>query len=175
MSTWHYRAGARHPCAMALDRRNDAVYRPGMLGVARRVSAGVVLLLMAAGLWTTGTHGPTPDRQLVALALVVLWGGGGLALIAGLRGARIVGLALAIVGGAVGLVFAIQGVDGPDALLGLFFSPADTARWYVVMPTGWGMVVLSGLAALLLALPFRPPGEVVDQAPASETTEEDPY
>lgn len=132
-----------------------------MLGVARRVTAGVVLLLLAAVLYTTGTHGPTPDRHLVALGLIVLWGGCGLALFAGMRWAREAGLVLALVAGIAGLVLAIQGVDSPDALLDFLFSPADTSRWYVVMPTGWLLAILSGLVVLLLALPFHQSGDTV--------------
>ena len=126
-----------------------------MLGTVRRVVAGAILTLLGFWLLYSGNHGPDAGRQAVVVVLAAAWGACGVALFADWSRARLVGLAASLLGLALGLVLAIQGIDGPDILLDLLFSPADTGRWYVVMPTGWMLAILSGIAVALLALPFR--------------------
>lgn len=111
--------------------------------------------MLGFALLTTGSHGPNAGRMAFAVVLFAAWGGCGIALFTDVPWARTVGLAASLLGLVAGLVLATQGIDSPDALLEVLFSPEDAGRRYVVMPTGWGFAVLSGIAGALLLLPFR--------------------
>jgi hypothetical protein len=115
-----------------------------MLGSLRRVAAAAVFIVLGLGLLLMA-------RSPWGLA----WGACAVALLANVPRSRAIGLAAAALGLAVGLVLATQGIDSPDSLLAAFFRPEDTGRWYVVMPIGWGLAILSGIAGTLLLLPFR--------------------
>jgi hypothetical protein len=123
-----------------------------MLGRLRRVIAGGILVVLGLGLFSTGIGGLTPERSIAALALTATWCAVGIVVIAGTPWARLAGLALSVVGIVVGVSLATAGVDSP--LAAVLFSAADAARWYVVMPVGYGLAILSAIAGLLLVVSF---------------------
>jgi hypothetical protein len=63
---------------------------------------------------------------------------------------RIVALAGAGLGFVVGGSLATQGTSSPFAKM--FFSPEDAARWYIVLPTGYLVAIISGIVGAVLIL-----------------------
>lgn len=147
---------------MTLAGAGRAAHTGPMAGSSRRIIAGSVLVLL--GFWLlTSQASVAPERGMLGLVALALWGGAGIAVIAGKPWGRLLGLALACLTLVCALSLATVGIDNP--LAGHFFSPADALRWYVVMPTGWVIAILAGLTGLLLLVPFDPAGRGPDPAP----------
>ena len=120
-----------------------------MLGTLRRIIAGVVLALTGVALWWV--IGAPPLGSMVVLPVALA--GAGVAVLSGGAWGRRIGLVVSGAGLVVGIWCALAGTGSP--LAPLVFSAADAARWYVVMPTGYGLAVLTGIAGALLLVPFR--------------------
>jgi len=123
-----------------------------MLGTARRVLAGGILIVV--GLWFAGQPSTSSLRAVLGLVILMVWGGAGVAVVAGRPWGRFVGLTVVGLTLIVAASLALQHVDSPFA--GLVFAYPDSARWYVVGPSGYVLATLSILAGLLVLLPFRP-------------------
>ncbi len=125
-----------------------------MLATARRIVAGLILLGLGLLLAVMRGQGPGMVQAPIALLAAAAWIGCAIALLFGVGRARVAGLGASVVGLALGLLVALQGVDSPDILLGTLFSAQDATRWYVVMPAGWLFAVASAVAGALLVVPF---------------------
>lgn len=123
-------------------------HHPAMLGPARRIVAGIILIVVGLAILSVG--GQSAGR--VPVVLSAAWGASALAVLAGEAWGRILGLVVSVVGLAIGASLATAGIASPFATL--IFSGADAARWYVVMPVGYGLAILSAVAGVLLLLPF---------------------
>ena len=123
-----------------------------MLASLRRNVAGAILMII--GLWLAVSASSNGGAGL-ALGVIFLgvWGGSGLAIVAGKPSGRLLGLVISLVGFGLGASLATSGVDSPFA--GVVFSWPDSARWYVVMPTGYVLGIVSAIEEVLLVLPFR--------------------
>jgi hypothetical protein len=122
------------------------------LGSLRRILAGIVLLATGWLLLTTLASSGSTGGLVLGLVVVAAWGVSGIAVIAGKPWGRLLGLGVATAGLLVGWSLAAAGIGSP--LAGVMFSPADAARWYVVVPAGYVFAAISVIAGLLLLLPF---------------------
>jgi hypothetical protein len=119
-----------------------------MLGSLRRILAGVTLMVAGVALWWVIGLPPLGRMMVLPAALAVA----GVAVLSGAAWGRPIGLVMAGLGLVVGIWCGLAGTGSP--LAALVFSPADAGRWYVVMPTGYGLAILSGIAGTLLIAPF---------------------
>jgi hypothetical protein len=122
------------------------------LGALRRIVAGVVLFGVGMLLFAASVSAESPAGEVLGLVILVGWGVAGVAVFAGSRWGRILGLGVSAIGLLVGWSLATAGIESP--LTEVMFSPPDAGRWYVVMPAGYVFAALSGVAGLLLLLPF---------------------
>ena len=122
------------------------------LGALRRTVAGVVLFGVGVLLFAASVSSESPAGEVVGLVILLGWGVAGVAVFAGNPWGRTLGLGVSAIGLLVGWSLATAGIESP--LTGVMFSPPDAGRWYVVMPAGYVFAALSGVAALLLLLPF---------------------
>ena len=145
-----------------------ALALPRLIGprsTLRRRIPGVILL--ALGLALLRSQLPlTPARLLFGTALLLAWGGTGLALIANRPGARLPGLLLAgaglLVAGWVDWRIDLwanePGRSGDRVLVDVFFlADGPVFSWEEVALACSACMALSALAAGLLLLPSRPP------------------
>lgn len=124
--------------------------------MAQRIVAGIVLIGLGAGLFGSQLGGPT-ERLALGVALLALWGGIGLAVLAGVRPARMVGALLAIVGVILGSGVAVQANDGQATLAADLFFTVDgpTFSWIEVFFGAAAFVVLSIVVLVALLLDRR--------------------
>jgi hypothetical protein len=124
--------------------------------MAQRIVAGIVLIGLGAGLFGSQLGGPT-ERLALGVALLALWGGIGLAVLAGVRPARMVGALLAIVGVILGSGVAVQANDGQATLAADLFFTVDgpTFSWIEVFFGAAAFVVLSMVVLVALLLDRR--------------------
>ncbi len=124
--------------------------------MARRIVAGAVLI--GLGLALLGSQLPiTGERTLMAAALVAIWAGSGLTVLAGLGVGRWLGLIVAGVGLVAAVFVAVQANGGDAKLAADLFFVADGPNfsWFEVFFGAAAFGILSALAGLLLLLPFR--------------------
>lgn len=124
--------------------------------MAQRIVAGIVLIGLGVGLFGSQLGGAT-DRLALGVAMLALWGGIGLAVLAGLRPARLVGSLLAIVGILLGAGVAMQANNGQATLAADLFFTVDgpTFSWIEVFFGAAAFVLLSIVALVALVLGGR--------------------
>ncbi len=124
--------------------------------MSRRSVAGIILI--GLGFVLLGSQmSADPGRLIFGLALLVLWGGTGAAVVAGRSWSRLVGLALAGVGVAVaGCELGQAGPGGSLFLVDVFFVARDPHfAWINVAAAALAFALLSALAGALLLRPIR--------------------
>ncbi len=141
-----------------------------MFGDVIRILAGGILTIMGIVLFAMALGG-VGLASLAGLLLAVSWAAAGIAVLAGKPWGRVLGLVVSLVGLAVGVSLATGGTESP--LARGFFSAADAARWYVVMPTGYACAILSAIAGLLLIPPFGPWVRGDDQSISADPMQDD--
>lgn len=122
--------------------------------MAGRIVGGLILIGLGLGLF--GSQMPGPDERLAfGAAMLVIWGGTGLLVLAGLRLGRVAGLVLSVIGIVLGAVVVGQANSGEATLAADLFFIADgpTFSWVEVLFGAIAFVVLSvvALGALVLA------------------------
>lgn len=122
--------------------------------MAGRIVGGLILIGLGLGLF--GSQMPGPDERLaLGAAMLVIWGGTGLLVLAGLRLGRVAGLVLSLIGIVLGAVVVGQANSGEATLAADLFFIADgpTFSWVEVLFGAIAFVVLSvvALGALVLA------------------------
>jgi hypothetical protein len=122
------------------------------LGALRRIVAAIVLFVVGTLLFAASTSSETGAGIVLGLVIFAGWGVAAVAVVAGNPWGRILGLGVSAIGLLVGMSLATAGIESP--LTEVMFSPPDAGRWYVVMPAGYLFAALSGVAGLLLLLPF---------------------
>jgi hypothetical protein len=125
------------------------------------------LLLLGLGLMLLGSQlPPSPGRLLLGLAMLIVWGATGLALIAGKAWARLPGLVLAGAGVAVACWLSWRvdqwanelGRSDDRVLVDLFFlADGPYYSWAEVGVASFLFALLSAIAGAFLLLPFRAP------------------
>jgi len=133
--------------------------------MARRMIGAVILIGLGLALFGSQVSAD-PGRMVFGLGLLLLWGGTGLAVLAGRPLGRLVGLALSGVGVVVAIWEAGQantGADGARVLVDVFFVARDPHfAWINVAAASFAFAALSAIAGALLVLPFAPrPDEVL--------------
>jgi hypothetical protein len=132
--------------------------------MARRIIVGVILIGLGLALFGSQVSADS-GRMVVGTVLLLVWGGTGLAVLAGRWWGRLVGLALSGVGVVVAIWEAGQantGADGARFLVDIFFVARDPHfAWINVAAASFAFATLSAIAGALLVLPFaRRPDEV---------------
>jgi Ca2+/H+ antiporter len=127
-----------------------------VLGLLRRVISGCGLMLVGVWLLAGGANGLTGARTVIGILLFAVYVTTGTGVLARATRARVAGLVLSLAGLVVGGSLAMSGVDSGFAQL--LFSPADAARWYVVMPTGYVLAIVAAIVGALLLKPFEEAG-----------------
>ena len=124
--------------------------------MAHRFVAAVVFIGLGAGLLGSQLGGPT-ERLAIGVALFALWGGTGLAVLVGVRLARIAGSVLLLIGIVLGSVVAMQANDGQATLAAEAFFTVDdpTFSWIEVFFGAAAFVVLAVVGLVALALGGR--------------------
>jgi hypothetical protein len=145
-----------------------ALLLPRLIGpgsTPRRRTPGVILIALGFALLGSQLP-PSPERLLFGVAMLLAWGGTGLALVAGKPWARLPGLVLSAVGVAVaGWVYwrvdqwaNELGRSDDRALVDAFFlADGPYFSWIEVAGACLAFVVLSALAGGLLLLRVRSP------------------
>ena len=131
--------------------------------MARRIIGAVILTGLGLALFGSQVSAD-PARMVFGLGLLVLWGGTGLAVLAGRSRGRLVGLALSVVGVVVAIWETGQaGPGGSLFLVDVFFVARDPHfAWINVAAASFAFAALSAIAGALLVRPFAPrPNEVL--------------
>jgi len=137
--------------------------------MARRIIAAVTLI--GLGLALFGSQVSTdPGRMAFGLALLLLWGGTGLAVLAGRSWGRLVGLVLSVVGVVVAIWETGQaGPGGSLFLVDVFFVARDPHfAWINVAAASFAFATLSAIAGALLLMPFAPRPDGATGPPRSD-------
>ncbi len=135
------------------------------LGILRRIAAAIALFAVGTLLFAASVSSESRAGLILGLVILAGWGVAGVAVLAGNAWGRVLGLGVSAAGLIAGWSLATAGVESP--LTDVMFSPPDAGRWYVVMPAGYLFAALSGVAGLLLLLPFGPEETSAPQDPDS--------
>lgn len=126
--------------------------------MARRIVASIALVGLGLGLFGSQVGGPT-ERLVFGAVMLAIWGATGLAVLAGLGWARIVGSLLAVVGIAAGAAVVVMANEGQATLAAdLFFTVDGPAfSWVEVLFGAVAFVFVSVVALVVLVTARRPP------------------
>lgn len=120
--------------------------------MARRIVGGLILIGLGLGLFGSQMPGPA-ERLAFGAAMLVIWGGTGSLVLAGLRVGRVAGLVLSAIGIILGAMVVVQANSGEATLAADLFFIADgpTFSWIEVLFGAVAFVVLSVVALGALA------------------------
>jgi hypothetical protein len=139
--------------------------------MVRRIIVGVILIGLGLALFGSQVSAHS-GRMVVGTALLLVWGGTGLAVLAGRSWGRLVGLALSGVGVVVAIWEAGQantGADGARFLVDIFFVARDPHfAWINVAAASFAFATLSAIAGALLVLPFARRPDDAKSPPSSD-------
>jgi hypothetical protein len=123
--------------------------------MARRIIVGIILIGLGLALFGSQVSADS-GRMVFGLALLLLWGSTGLAVLAGRSFGRLVGLALSVVGVVVAIWETGQaGPGGSLLLIDVFFVARDPHfAWINVAAASFAFATVSAIAGALLVLPF---------------------
>lgn len=113
--------------------------------MAQRIVAGLALVGLGLGLFGSQAGGET-ERLVFGAAMLAIWGATGLAVLAGLGWARIVGSLLAVVGIAAGAAVVVMASGGQATLAADIFFTVDGPEF------SWSEVLFGAVAFVLLSL-----------------------
>lgn len=124
--------------------------------MARRIVAGAVLI--GLGLALLGSQLPlTGERAPIAIGLLAIWAGSGLAVLAGLGVGRWLGLIVAGTGLVASVIVMGQANAGDARLIADLFFLADGPNfsWPEILFGALAFAFMSAVAGLLLLRPLR--------------------
>jgi hypothetical protein len=126
--------------------------------MVRRIIVGVILIGLGLALFGSQVSAHS-GRMVVGTALLLVWGGTGLAVLAGRSWGRLVGLALSGVGVVVAIWEAGQantGADGARFLVDIFFVARDPHfAWINVAAASFAFATLPPSPVRCLSCPLR--------------------